>query len=54
LVEQCFLLTRFGDVFVDRDDGRLWPADDEEREFAYVQTARRFPQYPRMDRRALM
>jgi hypothetical protein len=39
-----FLLGRNGEVLVDRDDGVLHPADPEEREFTYVQAARRYPE----------
>jgi hypothetical protein len=39
-----YVLTRSGEVLVDRDDGVLRPADEAGREFAYVQAARRFPE----------
>lgn len=39
-----YLLDGSGEVMIDRDDGVLHPADDSDREFAYVQAAHRFPE----------
>jgi hypothetical protein len=39
-----FVLGRNGDVLIDRDEGVLHRANPEEREFAYVQAARRHPE----------
>ncbi|MEV8509762.1 hypothetical protein AB0368_33730 [Actinoplanes sp. NPDC051475] len=39
-----YLLDGSGEVMIDRDDGGLHPADESDRELAYVQAARRFPE----------
>ncbi|MEU4155254.1 hypothetical protein [Actinoplanes sp. NPDC026670] len=41
---EFYLLTPAGEVLVDRDDGAPVPATPVERELAYVQAARRFPE----------
>lgn len=37
-----FLLARNGDVLIDRDEGVLYPANPQEREFTHAQAARRY------------
>jgi hypothetical protein len=39
-----FLLGRNSEVLIDRDDGVLHPANPQEREFTYLQAARRHPE----------
>ncbi|BEL04641.1 hypothetical protein Q0Z83_028320 [Actinoplanes sichuanensis] len=41
---EFYLLAPNGDVFVDRDDGAPLAATSAERDLAYVQAARRFPE----------
>lgn len=41
---ETYMLTSSGDVFIDRDEGVLSPANLEQRKVAHVQAARRYLQ----------
>jgi hypothetical protein len=43
-ISSLFLLAGNGEVLIDHDEGVFQPANSEEREFAYVQAARRYPE----------